>query len=212
MAYGLWDQINWLTTRVKRLCCAVDQIKQSGSGSYKVYTALLTQIGGNEYDERCCDGILYAGISYNVNPFGSNSTVTDYDFSNLGGPKYPQVFAFVANKTAVPTSWGIQSNPGPSTDQYIINFNSGAPRVNILENTIGNIWFTYQGDGTYHMNSDGLFTADKTIGFAGGQSFATGTSNAIFDMSLANTNIIEILTPAGDDRLNGAPIEIRVYN
>jgi hypothetical protein len=25
MAYGLWDQIQWLTTRVKRLCCAVDK-------------------------------------------------------------------------------------------------------------------------------------------------------------------------------------------
>jgi len=29
MAYGLWDQINWLTTRVKRLCCAVDKNTQA---------------------------------------------------------------------------------------------------------------------------------------------------------------------------------------
>lgn len=28
MAYGLWDQINWLTTRVKRLCCAVENINK----------------------------------------------------------------------------------------------------------------------------------------------------------------------------------------
>lgn len=31
MAYGLWDQINWLTTRVKRLCCAVENITKSSS-------------------------------------------------------------------------------------------------------------------------------------------------------------------------------------
>jgi hypothetical protein len=31
MAYGLWDQINWLTTRVKRLCCAVDNIKKEAA-------------------------------------------------------------------------------------------------------------------------------------------------------------------------------------
>lgn len=41
MAWTIFGQLDWLTTRVKRLCCAVDKIKESGAGSYKVYTALL---------------------------------------------------------------------------------------------------------------------------------------------------------------------------
>jgi len=179
--------------------------------SYKVYTAILVQLGGDDFDETF-SGILYAGISYGVSAAGGTSTVTDYDFSNIGGPKYPQEFAFVANKTAVPTSWGIQSDPG--NPQYIINFNRGAPRVNILENTIGNIWFSYTTNGVYHMNSDGLFTADKTIGFAGGQSSAVRLSTEpVFNINYGTTNVMEIVTPSGnDDKLNGAPIEIRVYN
>jgi hypothetical protein len=181
--------------------------------SYKVYTATITQSGGNNEDE-LIGGTLYAGVSYSVNPEGNDSTVTDYDFSNLGGPKYPQVFPFVANKTAVPISWGVQSNPGPTTDQYIIKFNFGAPTVNVLENTIGNIWFTYNATGEYRMYSNGLFTASKTIGFAGGQAPIVRTSTEpVFNINYATTDIMVILTPSGnDDKLNGAPIEIRVYN
>ncbi len=47
MAMGIFQQLDWLTTRVKRLCCAVEQIQQSGDGSYRVYTALLNQSGIN---------------------------------------------------------------------------------------------------------------------------------------------------------------------
>jgi hypothetical protein len=42
---GIFEQLSWLTTRVKRLCCAVDKINESGAGSYKVYTAILNQVG-----------------------------------------------------------------------------------------------------------------------------------------------------------------------
>lgn len=48
MAMGIMEQLSWLTTRVKRLCCAVDKIKESGAGSYKVYSALLFQNGHND--------------------------------------------------------------------------------------------------------------------------------------------------------------------
>ena len=36
----------------------------------------------------------------------------------------------------------------------------------VLENTIGNIWFIYQSNGLYWINSNGLFTIDKTWGFS----------------------------------------------
>lgn len=37
MAYGLLDRLNWLTTTVKRLCCAVKEL-QAGGGSGGGYT------------------------------------------------------------------------------------------------------------------------------------------------------------------------------
>jgi hypothetical protein len=47
MALGIFEQLSWLTTRVKRLCCAVDNIKESGAGLYKVYTANITTYDGD---------------------------------------------------------------------------------------------------------------------------------------------------------------------
>ena len=32
MAYGLWDTLNWLTTTVKRLCCAVKELQAQVTG------------------------------------------------------------------------------------------------------------------------------------------------------------------------------------
>jgi hypothetical protein len=43
MALGIFEQLTWLTKKVKGLCCAVDKLKESEAGSYKVYTALLSQ-------------------------------------------------------------------------------------------------------------------------------------------------------------------------
>ena len=48
----IFGRLDWLTKTVKRLCCNVDKIKtdieaiqDSGAGSYKVYTAIVTQTG-----------------------------------------------------------------------------------------------------------------------------------------------------------------------
>jgi hypothetical protein len=47
MSLGIFGQLDWLTTRVKRLCCAVEDIQQSGAGSYKVYTAVCEADGSS---------------------------------------------------------------------------------------------------------------------------------------------------------------------
>ena len=47
MAWSIFGQLDWLTTRVKRLCCAVKEL-QEGAGVFKVYRATLsTSNGGN---------------------------------------------------------------------------------------------------------------------------------------------------------------------
>lgn len=65
----------------------------------------------------------------------------------------------------------------------------------------------------YAMNSNSLFTQNKTIGFAGGQGFASGNGDPVFSVFQLTVDLIEIDTSNGNDSyLNGAPIEIRVYN
>jgi hypothetical protein len=53
----------------------------------------------------------------------------------------------------VPNSWG---------DEGLLLTNRAIPVVVVLENTIGNVWFEYRGIGTYRINSNSLFTTDKT--------------------------------------------------
>lgn len=42
---GIYETLDALGAKIKRLCCSVEQIQQSGAGSYKVYTAFLSQTG-----------------------------------------------------------------------------------------------------------------------------------------------------------------------
>lgn len=41
MAWSIFGQLDWLTTRVKRLCCAVKELQEGGGTAYKVYRATM---------------------------------------------------------------------------------------------------------------------------------------------------------------------------
>jgi hypothetical protein len=182
------------------------EINKNGGLAYKVYTALLTQSGGT--DPLTQDsGAVEVGVSYVISsPLGSEDS---WDFSNVGGPVYPDNFNFVATSSDVPNNYGTAT----------LNYNTGAPVVTVLENTIGNIWFTYDGDGYYFVNSNGLFSQDKswtptiqifndTAGVRDGEICEIRYNNsneyniATFDQSGTNVN----------GKLQNTPIEIRVYN
>jgi hypothetical protein len=101
----------------------------------------------------------------------------------------------------------------------VFAFNTGAPVVTVLENTIGNIWFTYSDVGSYAAKSNDLFTLNKTIcslanSFFGGA--GDFNSNLIFYSSVAANNEITIISSQdgtlATDELSNTPIEIRVYN
>jgi hypothetical protein len=81
-----------------------------------------------------------------------------------------------------------------------------APVATVLENTIGNIWFTYNDVGNYFVNSNNLFTIDKTYilfgGFYGGENWIN---------NYGSSSIIELVGSNNGVLLN-TPIEIRVYN
>ena len=187
-----------------------ETISQGGNPikPYKVYTALLTQ-SGTDTESTINSGSLTIGVTYTVN---QNSP--GMDFTNVGAPNNNLGTKFVATGT-IPNSWGEGAT-------YTLAYSEGAPVVTVLENTIGNIWFTYQGNGFYFINSNGLFTINKTWGFS--VSVFAGTTGIIEPISIDISgaggseppNTISIRLQGGDfggdDLLNKTPIEIRVYN
>ena len=175
--------------------------------NYKVYTALLTQSGGD--DPQSIDtGALTIGVTYYI-----NNDSPGMDFTNVGAPNNIAGVStyFVATGTT-PNSWGA----GEGTMNGTLTFNTGAPVVTVLENTIGNIWFTYNDVGNYRIFSDGLFTENKTTFsiILMGDELSNGylCKGYIGEPNSCSIVTGDILTPY-DSVLNWkTPIEIRVYN
>jgi hypothetical protein len=174
---------------------------------YKVYTALLTQSGGND-PFSLFSGDLTIGVTYEIYDDGGYG----FDFTNVGAPNNNFGTYFVATENT-PNSWGTDAK---------LNYNTGAPVVTVLENTIGNIWFTWEGNGNYWITSNGLFTINKTWGISDSVFAPTTaiTEPVVIDVSghlgsePPNTMVIRLIGGdfSGDDLLNKTPIEIRVYN
>ena len=120
--------------------------------AYRVYTALLTQTGGDG-PTAVADLPLVPGISYQI----INNDGGTADFTNVGAPNNNPGTFFLATGTT-PTSWG-NSLGGQ------LQFNTGAPTSIVLENTLGNISFEYRAPGRYRCWSDDLFTINKTTVF-----------------------------------------------
>jgi hypothetical protein len=88
-----------------------------------------------------------------------------------------------------------------------------APVATVLENTLGNITFSYNSDGNFNINSSSLFTINKTY-----VSISSNDELAIvFRYFQEDENIINIASGNSDTSIfsnyfNNTPIEIRVYN
>jgi hypothetical protein len=175
---------------------------------YKVYTALLTQDGSSE-EEVINSGPVEIGTTYSV---GTPKPHTPWDFTNVGGPKYPDDYTFVATSSDIPNSYGSAS----------LSFDLGAPVVTVLENTIGDIWFTYNSVGNYSINSDNCFSDNKTVVMSSPKGYIESPADICsFDVSWTTSNSDQINISSyfnnelADDALNyggAAMIEIRVYN
>jgi len=171
---------------------------------YKVYTALLTQSGGDD-PQTIFSGTLVVGTTYLL-----VGTYAGDDFSNVGGPEimvdseYDGTY-FIATGTT-PNSW---------TQGTELQYNTGAPVATVLENTIGNIWFIWDGVGNYSVNSDGLFTSPYAI-FISNNTQDSADTTQIVKTNIYDADFSYILTYAigvsSDDILFNTPIEIRVYN
>ena len=172
---------------------------------YKVYTALLTQSDGDSILE-ITTGDLTIGVTYEI--YEAAGGAEGFDFTNVGAPNNNLGTFFVATGTT-PNSWG-NNNIG-------LRYNEGAPVVTVLENTIGNIWFTYDDIGRYIANSNSLFINSKTCTFFGLPYTNENIESTITqDYTTSTSSIISFWTfhdgvPTNYYLLN-TPIEIRLYN
>lgn len=173
---------------------------------YKVYTALLTQNGGDDPSAISSDNDLYKGVTYEITGNPSNTDLTPF-----GAPNSIVGTKFVSNQT-------VSLIDIFSPDLFELSYNTGAPVVTILENTIGNVWFNYTAAGVYTMASDGLFSTEKTLGFI---TYNDGGPSGLNDkpfLSIYPNNDYNIYVNSAldgvvsDGVLFYAPIEIRVYN
>lgn len=174
---------------------------------YKVYTALLTQTGGDSLETKT-SGELEVGVTYYISLIEDEAPG---DFMNVGAPSNDVGTYFVATG-ATPNSWG----------KTTLEYSLGVPIVKVLENTIGNVWFRYSGVGSYRAESSGAFTLDKTTVSTSPKGYVDSPEDLYsWDISWTNSSneAIIILSyfngePA-DDAINyggAAMIEIRVYN
>lgn len=166
--------------------------------TYKVFTALLTQNGGDSLGS-ISSGDLTIGVTYLI---ADNSG--DADFTNVGAPNNNPGTQFFATGIT-PNNWGTG----------ILEFNGGAPVATVLENTIGNIWFTYNDTGYYSVFSSGLFTTDKTFivivqGTSGRPDILVNYFND--DNQFSIQLYVTRQDNSVDNALLNASLEIRIYN
>ena len=198
-----WSQESNLLWQILKQLNRLTSIMFGLKPNYKVYTALLSQNGsGNVFE--ITGGDLTVGVAYTI--FEASGGAEGYDFTNVGAPNNDLGTIFTATGTT-PASWG-NNNVG-------LYYNTGAPVATVLENTIGNIWFTYNSSGEYKCNSANLFTLNKTTIDIDNYGQDGNPAANIF----TNTNISEdrftIFTDKGgpqDDVLIKNRLEIRVYN
>jgi hypothetical protein len=165
---------------------------------YKVYTALLTQSGGDAPAICYGDGgEIEKGFTYTISANPDN-----YDLTIYGASNNEVGTNFVSNQTII-LSYTISLE---------LSYNEGAPVVTVLENTIGNIWFSYGSVGMYNLNSDNLFELNKTASFIGGDG-ATALSAYRIDNNIVEIFTYNLNTSSNEDGLlENTSIEIRVYN
>jgi hypothetical protein len=183
----------------KRVVDLYNKLKVIPKPTYKVYTALLTQSGEYNIQFLTGSGSLVIGVTYMIEDDGG----TGWDFTNVGAPNNLLGTYFVATGTT-PANWG---NSG------MLTYNTGAPVVTVLENTIGNVWFAYNDFGSCIIISNDLFTLNKTIGFI---TFNDCCASGIGDKPFLTINYIYVSSALNgvstDNVIQNTSIEIRVYN
>lgn len=206
IGWGTESNLLWqILKQLKQLASIIFSLKAAATPKYKVFTANLYQTGGDD-PQTISSGSLTIGVTYLIVDLGVGEGC---DFTNVGAPNNNIGTWFIATGTT-PNNWG--TNIG-------LSYNPGVPVANVLENTIGNVWFTYAGTGNYELQSLNLFTTSKTTAimstpYPNGDPITPG----IYSIGFAGDSAISIYTTRltdltqRDDYLYDTFLEVRVYN
>lgn len=180
------------------------------------YVALLTQnFDGGDIQQQNT-GTLVIGRTYRIIVEQLDSP--GYDFTNVGAPMNDNGVWFVATGE-VPNSWGSEEG---NTD--ILEYDLGAPTVTVLENTLGNVYWRHNTNGSYFGDLSFLNPIDAstiqnyTTVITGSQFIDNAGFNGYVRYSYVDTSgRVNIGTFDYDNNLPSdqilclTPIEIRVY-
>lgn len=172
---------------------------RTDSYPYKVYTALVTQSDSNSADG-ISSGLLTIGRTYRIN---ENSP--GMNFLNVGAIDNTVGTYFVATGQ-IPNSWGTGA-------VNTLTYSVGAPVVIVLENTIGDIFWTYSEEGIYRANLKEGFPLTRTYcpGVVIMNEGNDGTKAIALNPDPTTGDYVQITTFNANGLLNNTPIEIRVY-
>jgi hypothetical protein len=171
---------------------------RTDSYPYKVYTAFVTQ-EGTDTEDSINSGLLTIGRTYRINEISGGM-----DFLNVGAPDNNLNTSFVATGQ-IPNSWGTGAT-------YTLAYSAGAPVVKVLDNTIGDIYWTYVLEGTYRANFNGgfpllmTFCPSVVVINEGGDGAKT-----VVLLPSDSEDYVEIKTFNANGLLKNTPLEIRVY-
>jgi hypothetical protein len=86
-----------------------------------------------------------------------------------------------------------------------------APTAIVLQNSLGNITYSREVAGTYHILSSSLFTADKTFLLSAQYTGNGGDIESTTFTRISDNDIMIVVAGSPDNFLNQNPLEIRVY-
>jgi hypothetical protein len=202
IGFAIGSRYTVLNTGVTYVCtdATVNNAVWENTVKYKVFSALITQ-SGTSNSLSLTSGATTAGVTYRI------ASDIDVDFTNVGAPNNNQGTYFIANG-GTPNSWG---------DDGALVYDEGAPIVNILENTLGNIWFNYSDIGLYYIYSESLFTDLKTWNIISNNSLGLGIGQSFKQIQRVTSDLLQIETTDGSYNssngvINQTSMEIRVYN
>lgn len=206
IGWGTESNLLWqILKQLKQLASIIFSLKAAATPKYKVFTANLYQTGSSNL-LTLNDAPLTIGVSYVITDTDGDTV----DFTNVGAPNNNLGTWFIATGTT-PNSWG-------NTLSGELDYDEGAPVANVLENTLGNVWFLFGNDGIYELQSLSLFTTGKTSVI---MSTPTDTGDAatpgIYSISQGDSAIIIYTSRLTDlsQRINylyNTFLEVRVYN
>jgi hypothetical protein len=112
---------------------------------------------------------------------------------------------------------GGDSRPYKVYTALLTQSGTDAPVATVLENTLGNIVWSYEDLGTYKGTLTGAFIENKTYYYLNTASETGNMLDGLSGILLLNSNEISVISiSSGIDLINGVlintPIEIRVYN